>query len=77
MVYIRGPKDRPEATPSEIPIPDVGPGESIKITTTFDGRGFEAVTHCNWEMQDEDDDNCFPNQISKFSVTIVAKFKRN
>lgn len=77
LVYMRGPKDRPEANPSEIPIPDTGPGESIKITTTFDGRGFEAVTLCKWEMQDEDDDNCFPNQISKFSVTIDAKFKRN
>lgn len=77
LVYMRGPKDRPEANPPEVPIPDVAPGGSIKITTTFDGRGFEAVTLCKWEMQDEDGDNCFPNQISKFSVTIDAKFKRN
>lgn len=77
LVYMRGPKDRPEANPADVPIPDVCPGESIKITTTFDGRGFEAVTLCKWEMQDEDGDNCFPNQISKFSVTIDAKFKRN
>ena len=75
LVYIRGPKDRPEANPSEIPIPDVCPGSSIKITTTFDGRGFEKVTMCKWEMQDEDGDNCFPNQPSKFSVTIDAKFR--
>ena len=74
LVYIRGPKDRPEANPAEVLIPDIGPGESTKITTTFDGRGFEAVTHCIWEMQDEDGDNCFPNQRLKFSVTIDAKF---
>ena len=76
LVYIRGPKDRPEATPSEIPIPDVGPGESIKITTTFDGRGFDGVFHCFWEMQDSDGENCFPKRDSLFSVTIDAKFKR-
>lgn len=77
LVYKRGPKDRPEANPSVIPIPDTLPNESTKITTTFDGRGFEEITQCIWEMQDEDGDNCFPNQTSKFSVTIDAKFKRN
>lgn len=77
LVYKRGAKDRPEANPSEIPIPDTKPNESIKITTTFDGRGFEEITRCIWEMQDEDGDNCFPNQVSLFCVTIDAKFKRN
>ena len=76
LVYRRGPKDRPEATPSEIPIPTVKPNESVKITTTFDGRGFDGVFHCCWEMQDSDGDNCFPNRDSLFSVTIDAKFRR-
>ena len=76
LVYCRGPKDRPEATPSEIPIPTVKPQESIKITTTFDGRGFDGVFHCRWEMQDSDGENCFPKRDSLFSVTIDAKFKR-
>lgn len=76
LVYRRGPKDRPEATPAEIPIPEVAPNESIKITTTFDGRGFDGVYHCFWEMQDSDGENCFPKRDSLFSVTIDAKFKR-
>lgn len=76
LVYRRGPKDRPEATPSEIPIPTVKPQESVKITTTFDGRGFDGVFHCFWEMQDSDGENCFPKRDSLFSVTIDAKFKR-
>ena len=76
LVYRRGPKDRPEAIPSEIPIPTVKPQENIKITTTFDGRGFDGVFHCFWEMQDSDGENCFPKRDSLFSVTIDAKFKR-
>ena len=76
LVYRRGPKDRPEATPSEIPIPTVKPQESIKITTTFDGRGFDGVFCCYWEMQDSDGENCFPKRESLFSITIDAKFRR-
>ena len=76
LVYRRGPKDRPEATPSEIPILTVKPQENIEITTTFDGRGFDGVFHCCWEMQDSDGENCFPKRESLFSVTIDAKFKR-
>lgn len=77
LVYKRGPKDRPEAHPDVIEIPDVKPNESIKITTTIDGRGFDRVTHCMWEMQDSDSENCFPERDSLFCVTIDAKFKRN
>lgn len=76
LVYRRGPKDRPEAAPSEIPIPTVKPQEHVKITTTFDGRGFDGVFHCCWEMQDSDGENCFPKRDSLFSVTIDAKFRR-
>ena len=76
LVYRRGPKDRPEATPSEISIPTVKPNEGVKITTTFDGRGFDGVFHCVWEMLDSDGENCFPKRDSLFSVTIDAKFKR-
>lgn len=76
LVYRRGPMDRPEATPSEIPIPTVKPQESIKITTAFDGRGFDGVFRCVWEMQDVDGENCFPKRDSLFSVTIDSKFNR-
>lgn len=76
LVYKRGPKDRPEAYPDVIAIPDVNPKESIEITTTIDGRGFEGVTLCKWEMLDEDGENCFPERESLFYVKIDAKFKR-
>lgn len=76
LVYKRGPKDRPEANPDTIIIPEVLPKECTKITTTIDGRGFDGVTHCIWEMQDSDGENCFPERKSLFSVTIDAIFKR-
>ena len=76
LVYKRKPKDRPEATPSVIDVPDVEPGKSTKITTTIDGRGFDGITNCIWEMQDAAGQNCFPQRESLFSVTIDAKYKR-
>lgn len=81
LVYIRDPRiDRPEADPDVIDIPEVKPGKSIKITTTFDGRGFDSgpyeAFHCKWEMQDENGENCFPGRSLLFCVTIDAKFKR-
>lgn len=76
LVYKRKPKDRPEANPDTIEIPNIKPKESKKITTTIDGRGFDGITHCIWEMQDSDGENCFPGRESLFCVTIDAKFKR-
>ncbi|MCD7805587.1 MAG: hypothetical protein LUH03_10700 [Oscillospiraceae bacterium] len=76
LVYQRGPNDRPEANPYQIDIPDTSPGENIKITTIFDGRGFDGVYRCKWEMQDSDGVNCFPKRDSLFCVTIDSKFKR-
>lgn len=77
LVYIRNPDiDRPEADPAVVEIPDVQPKKAIGITTTFDGRGFDGVFHCKWEMQDENGQNCFPGQPLKFCVTIDAKYKR-
>lgn len=77
LVYIRGEKDRPEANPSVIELPDVRPNQSVKITTTIDGRGFDGITYCKWEMQDADGQNCFPERETIFSVTIDAKYKRD
>lgn len=77
LVYMRGDKDRPEAHPDVIEIPEVKPNQSIKITTTIEGRGFDGVTYCKWEMQDKNGQNCFPERDTIFSVTIDAKYKRN
>lgn len=76
LVYRRGPKDRPEANPAVIDIPEVLPNKTIKLSTTFDGRGFDGIFRCIWEMQDTDGMNCFPNWDSLFCVTIDAKFRR-
>lgn len=75
LVYMRGEKDRLEANPSVIELPDVRLNQSIKITTTIDGRGFDGITYCKWEMQDTDGQNCFPERETIFSVTIDAKYK--
>lgn len=75
--YIRGAKDRAEANPADIPIPDVEPNGFVKLSTTIDARGFDGSTRCIWEMQDSDGQNCFPKSESLFCVTIDAKFKRN
>lgn len=76
LVYKRKPTDRPEANPDVIELPDIKPNESKKISTVIDGRGFDGITHCIWEMQDSDGENCFPDRESLFCVTIDAKFKR-
>jgi len=76
LVYRRGSKDRPEANPSEIPIPVTKPNEFVHLNTVFNGRGFDAVTRCIWDMVDKDGENCFPNQDYLFCVTIDAKYKR-
>lgn len=76
LIYKRGIKDRPEADPAVIELPDVSPGESIKISTTFDCRGFDGIHRCVWEMQDADGENCFPKRDALFCVTLNAKFKR-
>jgi len=77
LVYIRDKKNRPEANPSVIEIPVTMPNDFVRVTTAIDGRGFDAVTRCVWEMQDKDGENCFPGRDSLFCVTIDAKFKRN
>jgi hypothetical protein len=71
LVYVRGLRDRPEATPSIVEIPETKLKERIKITTTFDG-----VTDCVWEMQDLEGENCFPDRNTLLCVTIDSKFKR-
>lgn len=77
LVYMRGKKDQLEANPSVIELPDVSPNQSIKITMTIDGRGFDGITYCKWEMQDANGQNCFPERETIFSVTIDAKYKRD
>lgn len=78
LVYVRNPRrDRPEANPEVIDIPEVRPNQTIKVTTTFDGRGFDGIFHCNWEMRDQDDQDCFPGRSQAFTVIIDAKYKRS
>lgn len=77
LVYIRGEKDRPEANPAVIELSDVKSNQSIKITAIIDGRGFDRITYCKWEMQDADGQNCFLERKTIFNVTIDVKYKRD
>lgn len=76
LVYRRGPKDRPEANPADIPIPDTLPNNFVHLSTVFNGRGFDGITRCIWDMVDEDGENCFPNQDSLFCITLDVKYRR-
>ncbi|NCB25724.1 MAG: hypothetical protein EOM62_09670 [Bacteroidia bacterium] len=76
LVYRRGPKDRPEANPADIPIPDTLPNTFVHLSAIFNGRGFDGITRCVWDMVDEDGENCFPNQDYLFCVTLDVKYRR-
>lgn len=76
LVYRRSPKDRPEATPADISIPNTLPNTFVHLSTTFNGRGFDGITRCVWDMVDEDGENCFPNQDYLFCVTLDVRYRR-
>lgn len=76
LVYRRNPKDRPEANPADIPIPRTLPNTFVHLKTTLNGRGFDGITRCIWDMVDEDGENCFPNQDYLFCVILDAKYRR-
>lgn len=75
LVFINHAKVRPRANSNCIDIQDVAPGKDIKITTSFDTRGFEGRYECLWEMQDSEGNDCFPNNERLFNITIDSKFK--
>ena len=75
LVFINNGTVRPRTDKNSIDIPDVAPGKDIKITTSFDTRGFEGRYECLWEMQDSEGNDCFPNNKRLFNVTIDSKFE--
>jgi hypothetical protein len=75
LVFINNGTVRPRTDKNSIDIPDVAPGKEIKITTSFDTRGFEGRYECLWEMQDSEGNDCFPNNKRLFNVTIDSKFE--
>lgn len=75
LVFINHAEVRPRANSNCIDIQDVAPGKDIKITTSFDTRGFEGRYECLWEMQDSEGNDCFPNNKRLFNVTIDSKFE--
>lgn len=75
LVFSNRTEVRPRADTDTLDIPDTPPGESIKITTDFNARGFEGKWDCIWEMQDCDGNNCFPNNKRLFCITVIAKFE--
>lgn len=75
LVFANSADVRPSASKMEIEIPEIGPGEIIKITTDFDARGFEGEFKCEWKMQDCDGNDCFPNYRWVFNVAIETIFE--
>ena len=75
FVFINHSVVRPRTDTNCIDIPDVAPSKDIKITTSFDTRGFEGRYECLWEMQDSEGNDCFPNNKRLFNVTIDSKFE--
>jgi len=75
LVFVNHAAVRPRTDSNCIEIPDVAPGKDIKITTSFDTRGFEGRYECLWEMQDSEGNDCFPNNKRLFNVTIESKFE--
>jgi len=75
LVFSNRTEVRPRADTNILDIPDTPPGESIKITTGFNARGFEGSWDCIWEMHDSDGNNCFSNNKKMFCITVNAKFE--
>lgn len=75
LVFVNRLDVRPRVDTNSIDIPDTAPGKDIKITTSFDARGFEGHYECFWEMQDSEGNDCFPNNQRLFNVTIDTKFE--
>jgi len=75
LVFINYADVRPRVGTRSIDIPDTAPGRDIKITTSFDTRGFEGHYECIWEMQDSEGNDCFPNNQRLFNVTIDTVFE--
>lgn len=75
IVFVNHAAVRPRTETNCIVIPDVAPGKDIKITTSFDTRGFEGRYECLWEMQDSEGNDCYPNNKRLFNVTIDSKFE--
>ena len=74
LVFVNKATVRPKAEPSAIEIPYTPPGKDIKISISFDARGIEGNYVCIWEMQDINNNNCFPNREKLFDITINIKF---
>jgi hypothetical protein len=74
LVLINGDKIRPRPDKISIPVPDTAPGEYIKIATDIDSRGFEGSYECEWQMQDAEGKNCFPNHKWDLNVRIDVSF---
>lgn len=56
-------------------IPDTAPGENTEIKIEVDSRGKENTFLSNWEMIDEEGNNCYPNDgtLFNFTVTVINK----
>lgn len=74
LVMVNQAEIHPRPVQTVVPVPDTGPGKFIKIATNIDARGFEGNFDCEWEMQDANGVNCFPNKRWDFNIRIQVTF---
>lgn len=67
-------KNSPRSEMTEIPIPDVGPNEIIKIATNFEARSMEGKFIIEWDMKDSKDQSCF-RMSAGLNVTVNVSYK--
>jgi|GEM_PF-575689 len=74
LVFTNSESSRIKAEISSLEIPNIQPGKDVHLNVIFDTRGFEGTFRTKWEMQDDEDNNCFPNLKWIFDVKITVNF---
>ena len=70
LVFVNLLSEGPKVNTTSIGIPDTEPGKETTLAVQYDAGGFERRFECRWDMQDSSGNNCFPNDVRKFLVTI-------
>lgn len=74
LVFVNQDKIKPQAMANVINIPETKPNTSAKLEVEFNASGFEGKYEAKWEMQDSENQNCFPTMSHIFNFTIITQF---
>lgn len=64
---------RVKALNSSIELPQVKPGNTVRLTAQFDARGFEGTYELIWEMKDDIGRLCFPDKSVPLKLTVSVE----